>query len=228
MAKKQLKEKITTKKNGKVTDKKQTKLLSKLSAKDLKKITYKELFELDPVDLYNAIRENKIPKFPDKYWSMSDPDVMERVKPIVDYLFKNILRWSKNQIENSISCNTFKKHKLVGLYDAFDSSTIKLLNSVTNYDFSVARIKSYDKKISTIRKDLEWFVKKLIGEGLKTANTPVPVDKYTGYHVEYFINLKYFNPETPLKQILTDLHPELLQKYFTNKGTLRRGLKVSK
>lgn len=199
-----------------------------LCAEDLAKLTYKDLFEADPVELYIAICEKKIPKFPDKYWLQSDPELLNRVKPIIKYLLHDVLGWTKGQVEQEISCATFKKHKLVGLYNSFDSSTIKLLNTVTDYEYSVSRITSYDKKLSTIRKDLEWFVKKLIGEGLKSADKPIPIDQYIGHHVEYFINFRYFDPKTPLRDILANLHPELLHKYFTLKGALRKGAKVGK
>ena len=199
-----------------------------LCAEDLAKLTYEDLFAADPVELYIAICEKKIPKFPDKYWLQSDPELINRVKPIMNYLLHDILGWTKGQVENEISCATFKKHKLVGLYNSFDSSTIKLLNSVTDYQYSVARITSYDKKLSTIRKDLEWFVKKLIGAGLKSAMQAIPVENYAKYHVEYFISFRYFDPKTPLRDILANLHPDLYHKYFTLKGSLRKGVKVDK
>lgn len=216
--------------NTKKKNKGQLKLpIWSLSAEEIAKLTIDDLFEADPVDLYIAIRDKKITKFPDKYWSQNHPEYLDRVKSIMQYLFHDVLGWSKLQIENEISCAVFKKHKLVGLYDSFSSSTIKLLNSITDYQYSVTQITSYDKKISSIRRDLEWFVDKLVNvSGIKSANVVIPTEMYRNFNVYYFIDLRYFNPELPLKDILTNLHPELLRKYFTLKGTLRKGVTKEK
>lgn len=227
MVKKDIKKgKKVTKRSRKIKDgNDQLKLpIYALGCEEIAKLTTKDLFEADPVELYIAISEGKIEKFPDKYWSLNDPELIHRAKSIVEYLLHSKLGWNVWDVEQNISCATFKKNKLVGLYNAFDSSTIKILNSITDYNYSIIRMNCYDKKIHKIRKDLEWFVEKLIENKLTNVDSIIPEHKFTDFNVDYMIKFKYFNPNSSLREILSCLHPELLSKYFTIKGRVRKGV----
>jgi len=80
-----------------------------------------DTFEMDDIEVYQLVKSGSLKSFPSGFWD--GVAGLQTAKKILNYVFKDILNWTIDDIKHKVNREIFEEYKLVGMISTvFDGS----------------------------------------------------------------------------------------------------------